>query len=106
MTLSNQIRARRRVDFWLICILLARNNSSRDAGTKNVLEKLIHLFPQNIIQLLFKWSKWNVYLKLLVLISGKVFAQNYKFSNKNNILPARRGFKKKILDHFSPSFLG
>ena len=33
-------------------------------------------------------------------------AQNHKFSNKNNHLPAWRDFTINFLDHFSPSFLG
>ena len=33
-------------------------------------------------------------------------AQNNKFSNENNYLPAWRDFKMFFLDHFSPSFLG
>ena len=33
-------------------------------------------------------------------------AQNHKFSNKNNYLPAWRDFKINFLDHFLPSFLG
>jgi hypothetical protein len=33
-------------------------------------------------------------------------AQNHKFSNKNNYLPAWRDLKIIFLDHFSTSFLG
>ena len=33
-------------------------------------------------------------------------AQNHKFSNKNNYLPAWRVFKIIFLDHFLPWFLG
>ena len=44
---------------------------------------------------LFSLKSLHVENYLSFHISGKVFAQNYKFSNENNILPARRDFKKK-----------
>ena len=59
--------------------------------------KFYHFGPKNNDEkcsriILFEIPPWG---KLFVFITGKVFAQNYKFSNKNNILPERRDFKKK-----------
>ena len=54
----------------------------------------------------------KIFLKFLhalaiYLIDRRSFGQKYKFSNKNDMVRAWRNFKKKkILDHFSPSFLG
>ena len=58
--------------------------------------------------------KVNIFgLKMMVksgleknIFTAKNNAKNCKFSNKNDLLCAWRDFNKKILDHFSPSFLG
>jgi hypothetical protein len=62
------------------------------------------------LKMMMKSGLEKIFLKFLH--AGDYFpllhksAQNHKFSNRNNYLPAWRDFKILFLDHFSPSLLG
>ena len=72
-----------------------------ESVSKNIIFGLKMMVKSGLEKIFLKFLHAGDYFPLL-----HKSAQNHKFSNKNNYLPAWRDFKINFLDHFSPSFLG